>query len=170
MSLNCYYLMSSLPSLTFEKVPPMSSKALLDRCRGQLSPAEMKQVELAGEGGGTHIILQRWREWDAGLRNTLAGLRAQKLGWQGREHVRNLPTANTSFTWLSAAIEAQNPMEAEQILDRARWRFLNDLEAGDRFSLVGVLIYRLKLQLLERWVRFDQAKGEAILADIMNRE
>jgi hypothetical protein len=52
-----------------------------------------------------------------------------------------------------------NPLEAERLLNRARWQFLEELEVGHYFDVERLVIYSLKLQLLERIALHDQEKG-----------
>ncbi|HAR68123.1 MAG TPA: hypothetical protein DCR55_18260 [Lentisphaeria bacterium] len=173
MRLDCYYLLASLPSLKFPGKPPVASEEFLATCRTQLGDADYALVDSATLElcASEHPVLTRWRDWDAGVRNSLAALRARKLSWPARDSHRAVPMANTSYAWLTGVVEAPSPLEGERLLDKARWRFLHDLQAGQAgFDLIGVVIYRLQLQLLERWARFDVERGREVLAGIMNRE
>ena len=56
-----------------------------------------------------------------------------------------------------------SPLAADEELDRLRWRFLEELAFGHYFDLETLVIYRLKLRILERRARFDPATGAALL-------
>ena len=53
-----------------------------------------------------------------------------------------------------------DPAVAEESMNRARWQFLESLELGHAFDLQRLLIYSIKLQLLERKNAMTTAKGE----------
>ncbi|MFW5685010.1 MAG: DUF2764 family protein, partial [Spirochaetota bacterium] len=67
------------------------------------------------------------------------------------------------------AFSHDSPLSGEDALDRARWRFLDDLEAGHYFDLDRVVIYFLKLQLLARRRLFTRTRGEERYAGITER-
>jgi hypothetical protein len=64
------------------------------------------------------------------------------------------------------ACTAATPLEAEIMLDRARWEYLENLEAGHYFDLGKLIIYYLQLQLLQRRSRLIKEKGQAAFAEI----
>ena len=45
-------------------------------------------------------------------------------------------------------------------MNRARWDVLEDLELGHTFDLERLLVYAIKLQLLERKFAMDADRGE----------
>ena len=53
----------------------------------------------------------------------------------------------------------ESPLQAEEALNLARWGYLDQLEAGHYFDIDKLVVYVLRLQLLERKARFDEQKG-----------
>jgi len=53
--------------------------------------------------------------------------------------------------------------EAEKSLDEARWKFLDELSFGHYFDLDILIVYVLKLLLLERWGKINTADKTKIL-------
>ena len=53
-----------------------------------------------------------------------------------------------------------NPLEIERRLLHLRWNFLEEQEIGHFFDLHFLIIYYLKLQLLQRLFSFDKQKGK----------
>ncbi|MCM8789473.1 MAG: DUF2764 domain-containing protein, partial [Candidatus Omnitrophica bacterium] len=51
-------------------------------------------------------------------------------------------------------------VEAERILDLARWNFLDDLSISHYFDSDILFIYVLKLLILERWERIRHGKKD----------
>jgi hypothetical protein len=60
-------------------------------------------------------------------------------------------------------VEEQGPKQAEELLDRFRWRILDDLEVGHYFDLKKLMVYYLKAQILWRRDLFDRERGMEIL-------
>jgi len=56
--------------------------------------------------------------------------------------------------------EGKNPLEIEKRLMRAQWDFLEEQEIGHFFDLDFLIIYYLKLQILERMFSFNKEKGQ----------
>jgi len=86
--------------------------------------------------------------------------------------LRLLPVELTRVA--NAAVELDNPMEAERFLDGHRLEALEALRPMDTFSEDAVFYYGLKLKLLLRSRKFDAARGTAayknIYTSIMNGE
>ena len=57
------------------------------------------------------------------------------------------------------ALGAGTPLAVETALDRRRWSCLEELETGTQFDLGRLVVYRLKLLLLERKNRFRPEPG-----------
>ena len=52
-----------------------------------------------------------------------------------------------------------NPLDIERQLIILRWRYLEEQDAGHHFDINFLVIYFLKLQLLQRLFIFDKEKG-----------
>ena len=63
----------------------------------------------------------------------------------------------------------RNPaaQEAELILDRARWDFLEELSFGHYFDLDVLVIYACKLKILWRWEEVRRADKKALLEEVL---
>ena len=56
--------------------------------------------------------------------------------------------------------EKKDPLEIEKEILLLRWNFLEDQEMGHFFDLSFLIIYYLKLQILERLFSFDKERGK----------
>jgi len=98
---------------------------------------------------GEPSVLREFKVFERNLREELSEWRkAQKSGGEYR-----LPPA------LRAFVSEGNPLEIEKKLLHARWKFLEEKESEHYFDLEFLVIYFLKLQLLERMFTFDKEKG-----------
>jgi hypothetical protein len=159
-----YYLVASLPMLFFEEAPPFSSAAWLDLCREQISESDHALLtriafnELRPRPGDPGV----WRDyssWETALRNELAVQRALKLGLSPDSFLRQTRFYCGLPAVVKEALGAGTPMAVETALDRRRWSRLDELETGTQFDLGRLIVYRLKLLLLERKNRFRPEPG-----------
>jgi len=100
-----------------------------------------------------------WREWEVALRLNLARLRAARLG----RDVESMPEAPSSPSDAAAAaaraMEAENPLEGEAVIDRARWNAAESMQGADVFHPRAVFAYLVKLMILERQASFQAEAG-----------
>ncbi len=169
-----YYLVASLPLLLFDDPPPLSSQAWLDLCREQVSPSEHSLLLRVGSGDlaprpGDHDVWQAYSSWETALRNELTLLRAQRLGLDPEPFLRSAPFYADLPAIAREALDAGTPKAAETELDQRRWSRLDELESGTQFDLGKLIVYRLKLLLLERKARFRPETGQRAFAEQYRR-
>lgn len=168
MSGGYYYLVASLPRLQFGAAPPLTRGQFLTRCAGQVSAAhyrilagvELVQIQPAKTG---LALLDRWHERERALRNALAVVRAERLGVESATHLRHFRRDHELAGIAKAILALDSPRAADEELDRVRWRVLEELAFGHYFDVETLVVYLLKLRILERRARFDAAVGAARL-------
>ena len=174
MSRQYYYTLNSLPYLSFDKPAPIDTKALLSLTQCEIETTDMEilhAVNLDNARSGRELprVLERWYTWERGLRSRLAQLRAIKLGLDPEEY-RKMGDQNESSVRLADTVfQMESPSSAEQAMDKARWEFLEELEAGHHFDLERLIIYFLKLQILERRALFNEEKGRERLEAVIGK-
>jgi hypothetical protein len=103
-------------------------------------------------------FLQAWVGFEVGIRNALAKARARALELDPGPYVvaEALGDPESSFeNVLGDWMAASNPLEALEILDRARWDWVAEHERWYSFSDDEVAAYAVKLMLLHRWQRIS---------------
>ncbi len=170
-----YYLISQLPSLDgiSENAPlPIAEERFTELCNrflGKKAQDEMKKLTLSPpknyESSGSALI-DAWNESERNLRFALGKVRAEKMKKPFNTENRILPVEYIKAA--SAAIEMENPMEAEKYLNRYRLEILETLRPMDSFSEDYVFYYGLRLKLLLRIRRFDKEAGEMAYRNIYN--
>lgn len=159
-----YYLVASLPLLFFADSPPFKSQAWLDLCREQVSEDDYALLsritfnELTPRPGD-HAVWQAYSSWETALRNELARQRAQRLRLSPDPFLRDAPFYSGLPAIVKEALNAGTPKAVETALDGRRWSYLEELETGTQFGLGHLIVYRLKLLLLERKNRFRPEPG-----------
>ncbi len=168
-----YYLISQLPSLDGigENTPlPITEERFLELCYRFLrkkAQNEMKKLTLLPprncENSGSDLI-EAWNESERNLRFALGKVRAEKMKKPFDAGNKDLPMEFIKVA--SAAIEMENPMEAEKYLNRYRLELLESLRPMDSFSEDFVFYYGLKLKLILRLRQFDADAGEVAYRNI----
>lgn len=171
-----YYLVAQLPSLDgiSERMPlPITEERFFELCDGALGKKareELRNVTLLPEKSpgapSSSPLLQAWTENERKLRLALGKVRAEKL--KKPFDTQNQPISGEYLKTAAAALEMEDPMEAEQFLSRFRLTFLETLRPLDSFSEDFVFYYGLKLKLMKRIRQFDQEAGAAAYQNIYN--
>jgi len=166
-----YYMVSSLPMLAYDTERFMSEEEFLDSCESTVSPQDyrlLKNTSLipADTEEFSHPVLEKWNSWERSLRNDLVKIRAGRKGVDGDKYVASGAIETGLQNIARDACTAATPLEAEIILDKARWEYLENLEAGHYFDLGKLIIYYLQVQLLQRRSRLIKEKGLAAFDEI----
>lgn len=170
-----YYLVASLPMLSLDDAPGISSDEFLAATSEHLPSFEFSELEklslLPSTGESRIDSVQAWNEWETSVRNTIVGIRAKG----DVSKAENFKRSGGGFfseieTGVAEAFAKSNPLEREKHLERIRWAFLDDLELGHDFDIVKLAAYRLKLMLCEKRASISQEKGaanyDAIIASV----
>jgi hypothetical protein len=139
----------------------MASSALLLECRKWLSGKAMRILEGVSISDFTPNqddapIIKIWKEFDLNLRKELALARNNV---KQNRHEKPAPIAKI-------ILEQAHPLLMEQELERIRWSFLDSLEAGNFFDINFLVVYFLKVQILERLRMFNKEKGSRAFESI----
>lgn len=168
-----YYLISQLPSLDgiSENTPlPITKERFTELCKrflGKRSQEAMKKLTLSppknSENSGS-VLIDAWNESERNLRFALGKVRAEKMKKFFDTENRIFPVDYIKAA--NVATEMENPMEAEEYLNRYRLEILETLRPMDSFSEDYIFYYGLKLKLLLRIRQFDTNSGEKAYKNI----
>jgi hypothetical protein len=103
-------------------------------------------------------FIDRWREWEGALRLNLAKHRALKIKHEGT--LAEPPVLPTDAAAVAhKAIAEESPLEAEILLDKARWEVIDGLTGFNYFGSNTIFAYMLKLLILQRRALFEIETG-----------
>jgi len=152
-----YYLVSSLPYLRWGRELAVTTGFFLGECAKWLTPEDMKILRSADakchEGRCEDTaVLKEWKEFDLRLRTKLSEIREAKK--QGEEYAAG--------DLLKIVMEKENPLLREQALAKIKLAFIEAQSTGYYFDINWLVLYFLRMQILERLAAFDKDKGEEI--------
>lgn len=151
-----YYFVAQLPFLIFNKKGYPDREYFLAEAKKWLSDKDfllLSRVSLNDfyPGDKDNNIVTVYKDFELSLREKVACFRRDK--------------ANREFMLsgeFSLNLGEGTPLEIEKRLLRLRWQFIESLETGHAFDLEALILYFLKLQILERLFIFNKEEGTAI--------
>jgi len=159
-----YFLVASLPGLSFSAPAPVTRAYFLHECQQHLSGndfAELSAVLEHREEEARSAFARDWFNCNRQMRNAIVHQRASRLAVEGGKYCR----AHSGYRMdlevaVTEAFARANPLEREMALDRVRWNLADELNGGDVFGLTALLSYGIKLSILARWQSLSAEKGQ----------
>ena len=167
-----YYLIASLPALSKTEKPIIGSAALLEQARQWLTKYDQRVLDGASIHdpfvGSEHCpVLEQWAVFETNLRNVMVTVRSRLRSVEPKHYYHPVDEVVSGLeTQVVECLGLPTPLEIERALLDLRWRFLESLEPGHHFDIDCLVIYYLKIQLLERLFSFEPAVGRQVLATI----
>ena len=141
-----YYLVSSLPMLKTQGEPPMDYAAFLGMCKTAVSSGVYQTLEELTVESDKGPLLSEWAAFYKALSRELTYQRSVKLG-------RACPVPSDRdaaiVQTVTAAVNAENPLEGERLLLDLEFRRLDDMIGLHNFDDHALYGYAMKLRLLE---------------------
>jgi len=150
-----YYFIAELPYLYFGKEAAITMRWFLEEAQKWLEPRDydlLCQVDYLNCAPQPEDppVLQAYKRFEENLRRDLAGWRAAQKAAQDYK-----PSA-----FPLTLVREGNPLIVERNLLLWRWRFLESLELGHHFDFGFILLYYLKMQLLQKYFTFNKELGK----------
>ena len=152
-----YYLISSLPMLKTQGEPPMDYGTFLDMCKAAVGSGVYKTLEELTVEASNGPLLSEWASFYQALSRELVYQRSVKLGRPCPAPYNRDPGIVRA---VSEAVNAENPLEGEQILLDLEFRRLDGMIGLHNFDDHALYGYAMKLQLLERQRLFRREAGK----------
>lgn len=108
-------------------------------------------------------FLKDWIGFEVGLRNALVTARAQILELDPVAYMVTPQLADNDMDYsfiISAWSAASNPLAALEVLDKARWNWLEQHGKWYSFSACEIEVYAARLILLHHWRRILSSKEQ----------
>jgi hypothetical protein len=149
-----YYIVSQLPMLFFDKETSITIEYFLQESVKWLSSKDfmiLSQVNISDisfDKKGPKVW-QQYREFEYEFRNELALWR--KSLRVGQEY--------KPISFPLSLVKEGNPLNVEKRLLKRKWDFIKGMEQDHHFDLEFLILYHLKLQILQRLFLFNKEKG-----------
>jgi hypothetical protein len=174
MSAYYTYLISSLPLLSFANRAPFNLEDFFIKCKDLIPEKEFKILRdtctLENDILDTtfSLSLAKWVDFEFTLRNELVRARAARKKVDALKYLRlpDSPQAEISHLAMTA-YRTTSILEAEKILDQGRWNFLENLSLKHYFDFDALLIYGLKLKILQRWEKLQKVDKELLISAVI---
>ena len=174
MGRNYYYFAATLSLLIWEGKPPLAVNDFLADAQRLMSFEDYDLISALLADDDRKYFLKTgnqavcaWAEFDRTFRNETAWVRAQAAGKDPSVYLRGERGLEPRWSErIYEASRASDPLAAEKILDFARWQFLEELGAGHYFDFEFLMVYALKLKILQRYQKIHSSKGGEILEEI----
>ncbi|MEL3908948.1 MAG: DUF2764 family protein [Treponemataceae bacterium] len=165
---NYYYVMAQLPAIIPGERPVLTYKKFLSLVEDSVSKEDnrlLKELSLVPnlDGKKTGVaFLDRWAEYEHSLRSALAKARAEKLNWAISKEDMNRLDMDEALDIKKIAREASaidDPLEAEQFLNKARVSAILKLQGFSNFNRDALFAYAIALLVQTRELNFDTEAG-----------
>lgn len=158
--------------LHFGAKPPFAFERFLEICKDKIQEADIDLLRLAQESytyDGSQPTLKKWRAFEIALRNELVKIRASRKHIDSLQYLRGDEYIEPYIAHIAMnAHRTLSILEAEKLLDQERWHALDELAVGHYFDLDSLIVYALKLLILERWQRINSADKPRLLREALN--
>lgn len=160
-----YYLISSLPMLRPNEEPPFDYSAFLEMCAAVVSGKTCETLAGLTVNADSGPLLEEWARFYRTLTAELNYQRNVRLGRPGTPPETGDPGVTEA---VSAALNAKNPLESEQLLLRLEFSRLDAMIGLHNFDDHALYGYAMKLKLLERRQRFQYEAGKTAFQGLLD--
>jgi len=159
-----YFVAASLPILLPEEKPTISINSFLETAQLHLTKKDFEQLllsttEMPISTEQLKGLSKTYWLWEKSLKNELVKLRASRLGLSPEVYLVDEENVYGTHRIATEAFKIDSPLEAELYLISERLNYLDSLLVGHYFDITFLIIYYLKLQVLERASYFDSEIG-----------
>lgn len=173
MASDFFYFISSLPLLRFGEKVALTYGTFLSHsmaCLSEQEVAVLDSLQLCPPPQTVCAlpVMERWYSEESYLRNLVAAYRARSRKLDAARWQReNLEYSAQLIKRIEEIMALPNAWEKEQALDLIRWQRLDELGAGHLFDFPAVIVYALRLLLLEKQRRRDEEAGSRFAAELV---
>lgn len=171
------YLVATLPDLSFGMKPPSTFERFLWRAADFVPARDLALLESlpsiatsATCARAPNPTLRAWLDFETMVRNELVAVRAARKHVEPAQYLRCGRAPESSYAAHIAinAYRKTSPLETERALDVDRWHKLDELEFGHYFDIDVLIVYGIRLLILEKWDRISGADGASLLEETLS--
>jgi len=146
MAKEYYYFVASLPAISFDSKSSMSIEDFLESCDELLTLKDSLLVRELLEGSeniNSNVeACELWTRFDNALKNQMACCRAKRIGRDPYDYIRGEKSDDIELEKLTdEALKIENLLEAEKLVDKKKWEYLDEIELSHHFEIANIIIY-----------------------------
>ncbi len=173
-----YFFVATLPTLRYEDRDAQDPSDFLEVAGDHLDKDDAELLPLAridapDAGGSEPEPVRSWVDFERDLRNALAKVRAQRAGKEVSGFLRENGAGETNMAAYEElareAVAAESPLTGEDLINRARFAFAEELEVNHFFDIDVIVAHYIKLQVIARRKTFSRSEGEKRFAAISDQ-
>jgi len=168
-----YYFAATLPMLHFDGNLPFSVDTFVEDCQRLLKPDDVADILIAlerSDGQPKSVVLRQWQEFSRCLKNEIAWGRAAARQQNPTAVIQGERAFDAEVTnALTQTSRTENLLEAQIMLLQMQWHRADQLVINQFFSIDFILMYGVKLRLLERLNAFKSGQGAALLEKMVSQ-
>lgn len=158
-----YYLVAQLPFLRFAEESYMSKEHFLIEAKKWLKDEDFlmlakAKINFYQPQSRDSKVLRDYKNFEQSLAQKIADFRISK-GAAFSSFGAQKTSENNFGNGIDLNLNEGTPLDIEVRLLKVRWKFIENLEGGHVFDLEALILYFLKLQILERLFIFNKEKG-----------
>jgi len=174
MGQHYYYLAASLPTLTPDQGCALSNDEFLHLCSQHVGPRDFRHLIDARiddfSNQTANPVTASWRTFNMDVREQLLILRAPVLRWNTCDFSRSDKNITVLIKdEIRSIFEQNDPMKAESALFDLRWLFLDEIDRLYFMCLENLIVYSLKIQLIEGRKEMTPECGGATMTAIRQK-
>lgn len=184
---NYEYIIAGLPILSTDGRETPDTEGILADISEQLSEADKKALGFLLDSYDpekldaafykkaekhSNRFIRDYFKYDLGVRNAKVEYLNRNLGRPGSADIVN-PDPEQELPEFERREEVDSILEGNDILARERglddfyWKVVDELTVMDVFDLNIILAFVVKLKMVERWIRLDEATGRDLFRKLV---
>ncbi|MDP8233791.1 MAG: DUF2764 family protein [Candidatus Saelkia tenebricola] len=156
-----YYLISQLPYLVFGSQDFLNKENFLEQASKWLNKCDFEFLVDLNIGNtffdnSEDTVIKEYKQFEYSIQETIAKYRTalkKDEDYQLREPLKSVLTEGS-------------PLEVEKKLLYLRWCFIEEIQSTHFFDFGFLILYMLKIQILERLAVFDKEKGRVVFNEL----
>ena len=157
--------------LHFGAKMPFSFEKFINSCEGIISEDDVeiiKSLKSITLFTSLQPTLEKWSNFETSLRNELVKIRAARKHLDPSKYLRKDGLEDVSVSRLAMnAYKSPSALESEKTLDLERWNKLEELSLGHFFDIDFLIVYTIKLLILEKWDRITTADKPKLIEEAL---
>lgn len=188
---NYQYIIASLPELAMDRMKgEKDADALIGEIKGLCSSRDVSVIEFLESGYSAGNLtadfyararssrcpfIREWFGFDLNVRNAKVRYLNSALGREKDKDViaagdpdKDAETEFAEAQELGTVLAGNNILDRERGIDSLYWKKADELSLFHYFDLTAILGFIVKLKIIDRWMKLDDARGREMFRELVD--